>query len=56
MKFVHDTSVLLVERPKHILQRDHHESICATSLTFPYIAVVFDVLLLKVTGGRGTFA
>jgi len=28
-----------------MLQHDHHEYTCATSLTFPYIAAVFEELL-----------
>ena len=34
VKFVHHTSVQKVERPPHMIQHDHHECACATSLTF----------------------
>jgi len=33
-----------------MLQHDHQESACATSLTFPYVAVVFECLQLEVNG------
>jgi len=36
-----------------MLQNDHHEYTCATSLTFKSIAVVFEVLLLRVAECMG---
>jgi len=42
-----------------MLQHDRHECACAASLTFPYIAVVFEVLLLvaaECQGRRGKWS
>jgi len=38
-----------------MLQHDHHECACKTSLTFAYTAVVFEVLLLTASKMPVTF-
>ena len=41
------------ESSTHMFQHDRHEYTRATSLTFPYIAVVFEVPLLRLAECMG---